>query len=135
VAADRNGKPILRLAIRRTFLDPRFDAFKREWFFRPVRLHADDLNARWDETVQRTRWLLEKYTARLTVAVVFNLIGWWFRLLMAALPAKDFYVALGLWIAIRLYRPLINRDIRLSHVYENRADYLWRLRRRLAGGG
>ena len=63
------------------------------------------------------------------VSVVFNLMGWWIRLLLAVLPAKDFYVALGLWIAIRLYRPLINRDIRLSQVYENRTDYLSRLKK------
>lgn len=133
-SSPRHGEVIKGLTIRRTFLDPRFDAFKRAWFFKPVRLHAGDLNARWDETEQRTRRLVEKYTASLSLAVVFNLMGWWIRLLLAALPAKDFYVALGLWIAIRLYRPLINSDIRLSQVYENRADYLSRLRRRLAGG-
>lgn len=129
----RHGEVVRGLTIRRTFFDPRFDPFKREWFFRPVRLHVDDLNAHWDETERRTRRLLDKYTAPMSLPICLDLMRWWCKLLMAVLPVKDFYVALALWLAIRLYRPIINRDIRLSYVYANRDDYLSRLRQRLAG--
>jgi hypothetical protein len=130
----RNGEAIRGLTIRRTFYDPAFDAFKRKWFFRPVRLHFGDLDARWDETEAKTRRLLETYTAKLTPSVFPKLVGWWLRLSIAVLPSRDFYVAAALWAAIRVYRPVINRDIRLAYVYANRDEYILRLKRRIIGG-